>query len=231
MERFLVWYDLNQRQPERQSHHNGRIAVSASWLCGFAMLLFGPAASLWAQYPKITKEVAQESQARRQAADARSDAAWERAQPEIAAWAAKGKPYIPDAARPGDLPSADIPAFPGAQGGGMYSFGGRGGRVMVVSNLDDRGPGSFREACEAGGPRTVVFNVAGIIRLQERIRIRAPILRSMAVTRPAMVSASPGIPSKLIPTMSSSATCVFAAERPGSATGMTRSAATRSATS
>jgi hypothetical protein len=56
----------------------------------------------------------------------------------------------------------------------MYSFGGRGGMVFVVTNLNDRGPGSFREACEAGGPRIVVFNVAGIIRLKEKIRVRAP---------------------------------------------------------
>ena len=56
----------------------------------------------------------------------------------------------------------------------MYSFGGRGGKVFVVTNLDDSGPGSFREALEAGGPRIVVFNVAGIIKLKDRIRIRAP---------------------------------------------------------
>lgn len=54
----------------------------------------------------------------------------------------------------------------------MYSFGGRGGRVMVVNNLNDSGPRSFHEAAEAGGPRIVVFNVAGIIRLKNRIRIR-----------------------------------------------------------
>ncbi|HEY3393986.1 MAG TPA: hypothetical protein VGK58_14835 [Lacipirellulaceae bacterium] len=92
----------------------------------------------------------------------------------IRQWEAKGKPYIPWAAKPADLPQAAIPAFPGAQGGGMYSFGGRGGEVFVVTNLDDRGPGSFREALEAGGPRVVVFNVAGIIHLKEKIRVRAP---------------------------------------------------------
>lgn len=45
----------------------------------------------------------------------------------------------------------------------MYSFGGRKGKVIIVSNLNDEGAGSFREACEAAGPRTIVFNVAGII--------------------------------------------------------------------
>ena len=88
--------------------------------------------------------------ARRQAATARSDAAWEKAQPAIKAWAAKGKPYIPWAAKPEDLPQAKIPAFPGAEGGGMYSFGGRGGKVFVVTNLNDSGPGSFREALRSG---------------------------------------------------------------------------------
>ncbi len=42
----------------------------------------------------------------------------------------------------------------------MFSFGGRMGKVIVVTNLNDDGPGSFREACETAGPRTIVFNVA-----------------------------------------------------------------------
>ena len=66
----------------------------------------------------------------------------------------------------------------------MYSFGGRGGKVYVVTNLNDSGPGSFREACEAGGPRIVVFNVGGIIRLKERIRIRAPYITIVGNTAP-----------------------------------------------
>ena len=106
--------------------------------------------------------------------DRRSEDAWQKALPVVKQWEAKGKPYIPWAAKPDDLPQAPLPAFPGAQGGGMYSFGGRGGKVFVVTTLNDGGPGSFREAVEAGGPRIVVFNVAGIIKLNERIRIRAP---------------------------------------------------------
>src|ERR1700755_444348 len=86
--------------------------------------------------------------------------------PALAEWDKKGKPFIPWAAKPDDLPQAKVPAFPGAEGGGAYAFGGRGGKVFVVTTLADSGPGSFREACERGGARIVVFNVAGIIRLK-----------------------------------------------------------------
>lgn len=139
---------------------------------------------LHAQYPKVPPEIAREAQEKKAAADRRSDEAWERAQPVIREWAAKGRPYQPGARWPSDLQQADIPAFPGAQGGGMYSFGGRGGRVYVVTSLEDSGPGTFREACEAGGPRIVVFNVAGIIWLKEKIRIRAPYITIAGNTAP-----------------------------------------------
>jgi hypothetical protein len=137
-----------------------------------AVLLSAHAAR--AQYPSVPKAIAAEAAAKQAAADKRSEDAFAKALPVIREWAAKGKPYLPGAAEPKDLPQAKIPAFPGAWGGGMYSFGGRGGKVLIVTSLADRGPGTFREACEAGGPRVIVFNVAGIIRLAERIRIRAP---------------------------------------------------------
>lgn len=57
-------------------------------------------------------------------------------------------------------------AFPGAEGAGRFSEGGRGGRVIAVTNLDDSGPGSFRAAVEADRPRTVVFHVSGTIPLK-----------------------------------------------------------------
>jgi hypothetical protein len=108
----------------------------------------------------------------------------ERIAPELQEWAKKGKPFIPWAAKPDDLPQASVPAFPGAEGGGKFSFGGRGGKVYVVTNLDDSGPGTLREAVEAAGPRTVVFNVAGIIHLQKPVFIEAPYITIDGHTAP-----------------------------------------------
>ena len=62
-------------------------------------------------------------------------------------------------------------AFPGAEGFGRYAAGGRGGRVIKVTNLDDQGPGSLRQAVIAQGPRTVVFEVSGIIDLERDLDI------------------------------------------------------------
>ncbi|HXC36331.1 MAG TPA: hypothetical protein VNV43_10680 [Candidatus Acidoferrales bacterium] len=104
--------------------------------------------------------------------------------PVIAEWAKKGKPFIQWAARPEDLPQAKVPAFPGAEGGGEFSFGGREGKVFIVTNLNDSGPGSFREACEAAGPRIVVFNVAGIIHLQKPVYLEAPYITIDGHTAP-----------------------------------------------
>ncbi len=62
-------------------------------------------------------------------------------------------------------------AFPGAEGFGKYTTGGRGGKVLIVSNLNDKGPGSFREAAEAKGKRIIVFSVAGTIHLESNLNI------------------------------------------------------------
>lgn len=67
-------------------------------------------------------------------------------------------------------------AFPTAEGFGAYTPGGRGGKVLFVTNLDNAGPGSLREACLTKGPRIVLFRVAGTITLTERLVIREPYL-------------------------------------------------------
>ncbi|MHC4915986.1 MAG: hypothetical protein ACYTGB_10910, partial [Planctomycetota bacterium] len=56
-----------------------------------------------------------------------------------------------------------LPAFPGAEGFGAVSRGGRGGKVLKVTNLNPSGPGSLQWACEQPGPRIVVFEVSGVI--------------------------------------------------------------------
>jgi hypothetical protein len=109
---------------------------------------------------------------------------WNKLQPQLENWARKGKPFLPRAVFPTDLPQATVPAFPGAEGAGSHSFGGRGGNTFVVTNLNDSGPGSFREACEAAGPRTVLFNVAGIVRLKSPIHILAPYITIAGQTAP-----------------------------------------------
>lgn len=66
-----------------------------------------------------------------------------------------------------------LPAFPGAEGFGTETVGGRGGSIVRVTNLSDQGPGSLREALEvATGARIVFFDVGGTIVLTRDIRIR-----------------------------------------------------------
>lgn len=65
-----------------------------------------------------------------------------------------------------------LPAFPGAEGGGKYTSGGRGGKVLFVENLNNKGNGSLRKAIEAKGARTIVFCVSGTIELEKPIYIK-----------------------------------------------------------
>jgi len=137
-----------------------------------------------AQYPVVPDSIKKRSEAMLKEAEERSDIAWQKALPVINEEAKHGKPYIDWAARPIDLPQAKIPAFPGAMGGGEFTFGGRGGKVITVTSLADSGPGTFREACETGGARIIVFNVAGIIHLKTPVIIRAPYITIAGQTAP-----------------------------------------------
>ncbi len=142
------------------------------------------AGSLHAQYPDIPEDVQKAAKELIEETYQLSDEAWEKAKPIVDKQAEEGRPYIPWAGRPSDLPQAKIPAFPGAEGGGMYTFGGRGGKVITVTSLADHGPGTLREACETGGARIIVFNVAGIIRLERPIIVRAPYVTIAGQTAP-----------------------------------------------
>ena len=97
------------------------------------------------------------------------------------------KPATPPAAAATD--PAALSAFPGALGWASTTPGGRGGRIIRVTNLNSEGPGSFREALEAKGPRIIVFEVGGVIDLGKKtLKLTEPYATIAGQTAP-----SPGI--------------------------------------
>lgn len=154
---------------------------------------FLAATTMNAQYPTIPDSVKERGARESALWDKLNDEAWQKAMPTVMQNTFEGKPFVLWASKPSDLKQASIPAFPGAEGGGMYSFGGRGvnylgakvdSKVYVVTSLADEGPGTLREACEAGGPRIVVFNVSGEIKLSRPINIVAPYITIAGQTAP-----------------------------------------------
>lgn len=139
---------------------------------------------LAAQYPVIPDSIKVRAALQEAEIDRKSDLAWEKALPIVLEEERKGRPYKPWASKPDDLLRTNIPAFPGAEGGGAYTPGGRGGKVIVVTSLADEGPGTFREACEKGGARIIVFNVSGVIQLKSQINLRAPYVTIAGQTAP-----------------------------------------------
>ena len=75
-------------------------------------------------------------------------------------------------------------AFPGAEGYGRFASGGRFGKVIEVTNLNDDGVGSFRAALEDTARRIVVFRVSGIINLKSRIKLTSPNITIAGQTAP-----------------------------------------------
>ncbi|MBI2120227.1 MAG: fibronectin type III domain-containing protein, partial [Parcubacteria group bacterium] len=77
-----------------------------------------------------------------------------------------------------------VKAFPTAEGFGAVSIGGRGGKVIEVTNLNDTGTGSLRACVEASGPRTCVFRTGGTITVNSRLNISSPYLTIAGQTAP-----------------------------------------------
>lgn len=88
--------------------------------------------------------------------------------------------FLPDF----DSSPPPVKAFPSAEGFGAEAIGGRDGKVYIVTNLNDNGPGSLREAVEAKGARIIVFETSGIIELRSPLIIQNPFITIAGQTSP-----------------------------------------------
>jgi hypothetical protein len=82
------------------------------------------------------------------------------------------------------IPDTQAEAFPGAEGAGKYTSGGRGGEVIEVTSLSDNGPGSLRYAINCRGPRVIIFRISGTIELQSKLEIEEGDLTVAGQTAP-----------------------------------------------
>lgn len=158
-----------------------KYTIKAVFSLGIILL---SSSAIYAQYPDIPKEVQDKTDAVLAQEEARLAKIWADNAEVIKKETLQGRPYLPWASYPKDFVHASIPAFPGAEGGGAFTPGGRGGKIFVVTSLEDSGAGTFREACEAVGARTIVFNVSGIIQLKKPITMQAPYVTIAGQTAP-----------------------------------------------
>ena len=97
-----------------------------------------------------------------------------------------------------------LPAFPGADGFGAVATGGRGGRVIKVTHLEPRGPGSLNWAVQQEGPRIVVFDASGVIKgdvtiTESDLTIAGQTAPGAGITIEGIVSTKYGIESPVSP--------------------------------
>ncbi len=101
----------------------------------------------------------------------------------------------PNGVQPSLTGNFDLKAFPGAEGFGSESIGGRGGEICFVENLNSSGVGSFRSCIEMTGPRIVVFKTGGTITVAEPLIISNPFISIYGQTAPGdgiLLRATPG---------------------------------------
>ncbi len=103
---------------------------------------------------------------------------------------------------PSKLPDGSQRAFPTAEGFGAAAKGGRGGRVIFVSNTNDEGDGSLRACIDAAGPRTCIFRASGTITLEKQsLVVRNPFLTIAGETAPGGGIATRNAPTQTRPSL------------------------------
>lgn len=94
-----------------------------------------------------------------------------------------------------------LPVFPGAEGFGMYTSGGRAGIVCKVTNLNDSGSGSLRDCTDNPKSRIIIFTIGGVIRLESNLTISHPYMSIFGQTAPGdgiVITGKPAIKQALV---------------------------------